>query len=106
MRIADSTTPPSAFRTHRRRSSLDGAVRRLFHIEDEDVVSDDGDDSFAAPDGHGLAPVEAEFVSKRSVLERQHALLELLVSERNYLADLRMLVYVRIYSVVPFASTP
>ena len=102
MRIVDTTTPPSAFRIHRRRSSLDGAVRRLFHIESDDAGSDDGDDSLVAPDLQGLAP-EAEFIPKRSVLERQHALLELLVSERNYLASLRTLVYVRIHSVVPFA---
>lgn len=104
MHIVDITTPPSAFRTHRRRSSLD-AARRLFHIESDDAGSDDGDDSLVAADLQGLAP-EAEFIPKRSVLERQHALLELLVSERNYLADLRTLVYVRIYSVAPFAFRP
>jgi hypothetical protein len=76
-------------------------VRRLFHIEDDDAASDDGDDS---PDHRDLTPVEVEFIPKRSVLERQHALLELLVSERNYLADLRILVNVRIYSVIPFAN--
>ena len=74
-------------------------MRKLFHIEDDDAVSDDGDDSPAASDNR-------EVVSKQSALERQHALLELLVSERNYLADLRTLVYVRIYPVVPFACIP
>lgn len=102
MYIVDTTSPPSAFRIRRRRSSLDGAVRRLFHIEGDDAASDDGDDS---PDHQGLAP-EVEFIPKRSVLERQHALLELLVSERNYLADLRTLVYVRIYSVLPLHACP
>ena len=100
-------TPPSAFRTGRRRSSLQGTAQRLFHIEgeDDDAASDDGDDSLAAPDRAGLAPVEDEFIPKRSSIERQHALLELLVSERNYLADLRTLVNVRIYPIAPLACT-
>jgi len=80
-------------------------VKRLFHIEDDDAASDDGDDSPVASDSRYLADV-VEDVPKRSVLERQHALLELLVSERNYLADLRTLVYVRIYPVVPFTCMP
>lgn len=103
--IVGNRSPPSAYRIHRRRSSLDGAVKRLFHIEDDDAVSDDGDDSPSASDSRDLAPEDVE-VPKRSALERQHALLELLVSERNYLADLRTLVYVRIYPVVPFACIP
>jgi hypothetical protein len=106
LRIPDNTSPPSAYRIHRRRSSLDGAVRRLFHIEGDDGASDDGDDSPTASDSRDLASEDIEVVPKRSVLERQHALLELLVSERNYLADLRTLVYVRIYPVVPFACIP
>jgi hypothetical protein len=81
-------------------------VRRLFHIEGDDAASDDGDDSPGASDSRDLAPEDVEVVPKRSVLERQHALLELLVSERNYLADLRTLVYVRIYPVVLFACIP
>jgi hypothetical protein len=104
MHIADQPSPPSAYRIHRRRSSLDGAVRRLFHIEGDDAASDDGDDSPTASDSRDIAPVEV--VPKRSALERQHALLELLESERNYLADLRTLVYVRIYPAVPFACIP
>ena len=101
------TTPPSAFRPRRHRSSLQGTAQRLFHIEgeDDDAASDDGDDSLAAPDRAGLAPVEDEFIPKRSSIERQHALLELLVSERNYLADLRTLVNVRIYPIAPLACT-
>jgi hypothetical protein len=105
MRI-DAKSPPSAFRIHRRRSSLDGAVRRLFHIEGDDAASDDGDDSLDASDRRDAAPVEVQLIPKRSVLERQLALLELLVSERNYLADLRILVNVRIYSVMSFAPRP
>lgn len=100
-------SPPSAFRSHRRRSSLGSAARRLFHIEDEDddAASDDGDDSPVTPVHRGDAPVEDELIRKRRALERQHALLELLVSERNYLADLRTLVNVRIYLVDPSAYT-
>lgn len=104
LHIAGNKSPPSAYRIHRRRSSLDGAVIRLFHIED-DAASDDGDDFPSASDSRDLAPEDVE-VPKRSALERKHALLELLVSERNYLADLRTLVYVRIYPVVPFACIP
>jgi hypothetical protein len=103
LRSTDPKVPPSAFRIHRRRSSLESAARRLFHIEDDDdddAASDDGDDSFAMPDRVGLAPVEDEFIPKRSSIERQHALLELLVSERNYLTDLRTLVNVRIYPII------
>jgi hypothetical protein len=99
LRFPDNTSPPSAYRIHQRRPSLDGAVRRLFHIEGDDAASDDGDDFPTASDSREVVP-------KRSALERQHALLELLVSERNYLADLRTLVYVRIYPVVPFACIP
>ncbi|KAH9966020.1 hypothetical protein BC827DRAFT_1265090 [Russula dissimulans] len=92
--VVEITTPPSAFRTHRRRSSLGTAARRLFHIEDEDddAASDDGDDPPATPDHRDDAPVEDDLIRKRNALERRHALLELLVSERNYLADLRTLV--------------
>lgn len=92
--IPDNTSPPSAYRIHRRRSSLDGAVQRLFHIEGDDAASDDGDDSPTASDSRDLTPEDVEVVPKRSTQERQHALLELLVSERNYLADLRTLVYI------------
>jgi hypothetical protein len=49
--------------------------------------------------------MEDEFTPKRSSIERQHALLELLVSEQNYLADLRTLVNVRIYPIIPPACT-
>jgi hypothetical protein len=106
LHIVNHRTPPSAYRIHSRRSSLDGAVRKLFHIEGDDAASDDGDDSPVASDSRDLAPEDVEVVHKRSTLERQHALLELLVSERNYLADLRTLVYVRIYPVVLFACIP
>jgi len=78
---------------------VESTARRLFHIED-DAESDDGDDPLATPDRVGLGPVEDESIRKRSSIERQHALLELLVSERNYLIDLRTLVNVRIYSIV------
>jgi hypothetical protein len=105
MRTTDTSIPPSAFRIHRRRSSLESTARRLFHIEDDDAPSDDGDDPLTPPDRVGHVPVEDEFTPKRSSIERQHALLELLVSERNYLTDLRMLVNVRIYSNVPSACT-
>lgn len=103
-RNTDTTTPPSAFRTRRRRSSLESTTRRLFHIED-DAESDDGDDPLAAPDGVDLAPVDGESIRKRSFVERQYALLELLVSERNYLMDLRTLVNVRIYPIDPLPYT-
>jgi hypothetical protein len=96
--------PPSAFRNHRRRSSLESTARRLFHIED-DAESDDEDDPLASPDRVDLAPLEDESIRKRSSIERQHALLELLVSERNYLMDLRTLVNVRIYPIVPLPYT-
>ena len=100
-------SPPSSFRNHQRRPSLGSAARRLFHIEDDNEASDDDDDDDdppTAPDDRiGIAPVEDdECVPKRSALERQHALLELLESERNYLADLRTLVNVRIYPIVLF----
>jgi hypothetical protein len=78
---------------------VESTARRLFHIED-DAESDDGDDPLTAPDRIDLAPVEDESIRKRSHIERQHALLELLVSERNYLMDLRTLVNVRIYPIV------
>ena len=81
-------------------------MRRLFHIEGDDAASDDGDDSPSGSDSRDLTPEDVEVVPKRSALECKHALLELLVSERNYLADLRTLVYVRIYPVVPFAFIP
>jgi hypothetical protein len=97
--------PPSAFRIRRRRSSLESTARRLFHIEDDDAPSDDGDDPLAPPGRVGHAPVKDEFTPKRSSIERQHALLELLVSERNYLTDLRTLVNVRIYPIVPSPCT-
>ena len=81
-------------------------MRKLFRIEGDDAASDDGDDFSSASNSRGLTPEDVEVVLKRSTLERQHALLELLVSERNYLADLRTLVYVRIYPVAPFACIP
>jgi hypothetical protein len=106
MRTPGSTGPPSAFLTHQRCSSLGSAARRLFHIEGDDVASDDGDDPGTDPDRYGLAPVEDELIPKRSAAERHHALLEILVSERNYLVDLRTLVNVRIYPALPLCLPP
>ncbi|KAI0307232.1 hypothetical protein B0F90DRAFT_1814016 [Multifurca ochricompacta] len=94
MRTTTPTSPPSAFRTHERRSSLGIAARRLFHIEGDDATSDDGDDLPVPPVPSGLVHAEEELIPKRSVSERHHALLELLMSERSYLADLRVLVNV------------
>ncbi|KAH9179774.1 hypothetical protein EDB89DRAFT_2062806 [Lactarius sanguifluus] len=86
-------TPPSAFRTHERRSSLGSAARKLFHIESDDALSDD-DDIPLPPSPRGQSSVEDELIPKRGLSQRQHALLELLMSERTYLADLRVLVNV------------
>ncbi|KAI0268337.1 hypothetical protein BC834DRAFT_968530 [Gloeopeniophorella convolvens] len=91
---AATMSPPSAFRHHERRSSLGGAARRLFHIENDDAGSDDGDDQSIAPDVHGAGPAGDDPGPKRSVSGRHHALLELLATERGYLADLRALVTV------------
>jgi hypothetical protein len=103
IRSTDSATPPSAFRVRRRRSSLGNEARRLFHIQDDDdAASDDGDDT---PDRQCLDPVKDEYVPKRSALQRRHALLELLQSECNYLADLRTLVNVCTMPVVLVACT-
>jgi hypothetical protein len=97
-------SPPSAFRTHERRSSLGSAARKLFHIESDDAVSDDdGDDAPLPPSPRGQSSVEDELIPKRRLSQRQHALLELLISERTYLADLRVLVNVRICVVTTLA---
>ena len=95
MRTAVAMSPPSAFRTHERRSSLGSAARKLFHIESDDAVSD-SDDTPLPPSPRGQSSVEHEPIPKRSLSQRQHALLELLMSERTYLADLRILVNVRV----------
>lgn len=100
MRTPSSTGPPSAFLTHQRCSSLGSAARRLFHIAGDDAASDDGDDPVTEPD-RSLSPVEDEVIPKRSAPERHHALLELLVSERNYLVELRTLVNVRFCLISP-----
>ncbi|KAF8272502.1 hypothetical protein EI94DRAFT_1718174 [Lactarius quietus] len=92
MRTAVATSPPSAFRTHERRSSLGSAARKLFHIESDDAVSDGDDDTPLPPTPLGQPSDEP--IPKRSLSQRQHALLELLMSERTYLADLRVLVNV------------
>lgn len=98
MRTAVAMSPPSAFRTHERRSSLGSAARKLFHIESDDAISDSEDTPPPlTPRGH--SSVEDEPIPKRSLSQRQHALLELLISERTYLADLRVLVNVRAYVV-------
>jgi hypothetical protein len=47
--------------------------------------------------------VEDEPIPKRRLSQRQHALLELLMSERTYLADLRVLVNVRVCVVTTLA---
>jgi hypothetical protein len=101
-----SAGPPPVFLTHQRCSSLGSAARRLFHIEGDDVASDDGDDPVTEPDRRGVPPVGDEFIPKRNASERHHALLELLVSERNYLVVLRTLINVRmrIYSIVPLLT--
>jgi hypothetical protein len=95
MRTAAAMSPPSAFRTHERRSSLGSAARKLFHIESDDAVSD-SDDTPLPPSPRAQSSVEDEPIPKRSLSQRQHALLELLMSERTYLDDLRMLVNVRV----------
>ena len=95
MRTAAAMSPPSAFRTHERRSSLGSAARKLFHIESDDAVSD-SDDTPLPPSPRAQFSVEDEPIPKRSLSQRQHALLELLMSERTYLDDLRMLVNVRV----------
>ncbi|KAH9077250.1 hypothetical protein EDB83DRAFT_2549072 [Lactarius deliciosus] len=94
IRTAVAMTPPSAFRTHERRSSLGSAARKLFHIESDDALSDDDDDIPLPPSPRGQSSVEDELIPKRGLSQRQHALLELLMSERTYLADLRVLVNV------------
>jgi hypothetical protein len=54
LRTAAAMSPPSAFRTHERRSSLGSAARKLFHIESDDAVSDDdGDDAPLPPSPRG-----------------------------------------------------
>jgi len=73
-------------------------------MEDPSPV-ETGDDPLAPPGRVGHAPVKDELAPKRSPIERQHALLELLVSERNYLMDIRTLVNVRIYPIVPLPYT-
>lgn len=98
MRTAAAMSPPSAFRTHERRSSLGSAARKLFHIESDDAISD-SEDTPPPPTPRGHSSVEDEPIPKRSLSQRQHALLELLISERTYLADLRILVNVRVYVV-------
>ena len=103
IRTAVAMTPPSAFRTHERRSSLGSAARKLFHIESDDAVSDDGDDAPLPPSPRGQSSVEDVLISKRSLSQRQHALLELLMSERTYLADLRVLVNVGICVITALA---
>ncbi len=104
MRTAVAMSPPSAFRTHERRSSLGSAARKLFHIESDDAVSDDDDDDTPLPPSpRGQSSVEDGLIPKRSLSRRQHALLELLMSERIYLADLRLLVNVRICVVTTLA---
>ncbi len=105
-------SPPSAFRTHERRSSLGSAARRLFHIgsedasddaSDDEASDDDDDDDPLPPSPLGQFSVEDELIPKRSPSRRQHALLELLISERTYLADLRVLVNVRICVITALA---
>ena len=103
IRTAVAMSPPSAFRTHERRSSLGSAARKLFHIESDDGVSDDGDDTPLSPSPRGQPSAEDELIPKRSLSQRQHALLELLMSERAYLDDLRVLVNVRISVFTTFA---
>ncbi|KAH9062772.1 hypothetical protein EDB87DRAFT_1710385 [Lactarius vividus] len=94
IRTAAAMSPPSAFRTHERRSSLGSAARKLFHIESDDALSDDDDDIPLPPSPRGQSSVEDELIPKQGLSHRQHALLELLMSERTYLADLRVLVNV------------
>lgn len=107
MRTAVALTPPSSFRTHERRSSLGSAARKLFHIESDDAVSDDDDDDDdnpPPPSPRGQSSVEDELIPKRRLSQRQHALLELLMSERTYLADLRVLVNVYLEQLPTLAS--
>jgi hypothetical protein len=94
MRTAVAFSPPSAFRTHERRSSLGSAARKLFHIESDDAISD-SEDTPPPPSPRGHSSGEYEPIPKRSLSQRQHALLEILMSERTYLADLR--VFVNVY---------
>lgn len=93
MRTAVAMSPPSAFRTHERRTSFGSAARKLFHIESDDAISD-SEDSPLPPTPRGPSSAEDEPTPKRSLSQRQHALLELLMSERTYLADLRIIVNV------------
>jgi hypothetical protein len=103
IRTSVAMSPPSAYRTHERRSSLGSAARKLFHIESDDAISD-SEDSPLPPSPRGQSSVEDEPIPKRSLSQRQHALLELLMSERTYLTDLRVLVNVRVCVVSILAS--